>query len=875
MASSTALRNDVTRVVQTSFSGGIMSPDMYGRTDDTKFNTGLKECENFICLPTGPVENRPGFEYVRETKSQDKPVRLIPFSFSSDQTLVLEFGDKYVRFHSNGQTLMNGSNPYEITSPYRAEDIFGIRYAQKDDVVTLVHGSYPPYELKRYSNLDWRFETINFDNALSAPTGVTATKATTAENEVNADAYTFTYVVTALDSNRKRESVKSAEASCIANIYNNGTTIKIAWSAVSGALYYRIYRSVGGIFSYIGETTSLSIVDDNIAPDSSITPPIYDDVFQRTNGISAVTVTAGGSGYSDIVNGIADGNITTQSSTYEEWTVTVVDSRGNGAVVEPVQSSYSEEKYHDSGTDSDFGSYYYTETTYTLMGYKVTSRGSGYLNPTLRFKSGIKTYEFKPGTTTLLPEVVITDSTGSGAKCRAVVTNGALAAVVIENSGRNYTSPTVTIKASTGSGATATATVSNSKEYPNAVTYYEQRRVFANTGSEPQRIVMTRTGTESDLTYSIPSKDDDRISFEFASQERNAVEHLVSLSRLIVFAESSEWVVTAQNSDAITPSSVSAKAQSYVGSSSVRPVIVSNRVVYGAKRGGHVRAFAYDYNSNGFVTGDLSLRSSGLFDSYSIVDMCTTKAPIPIVWCVNDQGVLLGLTYIPDQNVTAWHKHTTAKGMFESCCAVYEENEDALYVVVRRELESGTARFIERMHMRHFLSLPEAFFVDCGVTVKGDSMTTISGLTWLEGETVSVLADGAELPQMVVEDGKISLPAPANTVSVGLPIEAKIELLPLHSGASTSLMGQKKNVNKVTLRVRDSSGIFVGPDEDRLVEFKQRTTENPGNPPEPVTGDIQMILKPKWDFNATLSIVQKSPLPLTLVALAADVSHSG
>lgn len=892
---------DITKIAQTSFSGGIMSPDMYGRSDDPKFLTGLRQCENFICLPTGPVENRAGFEFVCEVKDSSKAVRLIPFVFSSDQTLVIELGHKYARFHSQGQTLMNGSVPYEIVTPYDADDIFDIRYAQKDDVITLVHGNYAPRELKRYSNLDWRLESINFNDALSAPTGVSATKATAADDEVNVNNYTFSYVVTALDENRLRESQPSAVVSCTANIYNIGTTIRIGWSAVNGAQYYRVYRAVGGIYSYIGETDANVMIDDNIDPDSSITPPRYDDVFSRVNGISAVNVTDGGSGYvykkkqlitqtfaKPIDFGTGPGR--------QVLECLLVDPSGSGASIELIYSSTfvrRQKVQHGDIGEVTYVDYYATSAT----GIRVTNGGQNYESPYLKIrpvfsgseiwrKNWEKEWNWTNGTklkktSTLktvdnVPVLTVRDSTGTGAVLQPVVTNGAITSVIVKNGGQNYTSPTVTVSGGSGSRATMTATVASVEDYPNAVNYYEQRRVFANMHEHPQQIIMTKTGTESTMMYSVPVKSDDRIKFEFASNERNTIEHLVSLSRLIALTESAEWVVTALNSDAITPTSVSAKAQSYVGASKVRPVVVNNRIVYGARRGGHMRVMNYDFNSNGFSSGDLSLRATDLFDRKTIVDMCFVKAPQPIVWCISSDGSLLGMTFLPDQEVAAWHKHTTLNGVFESCCSVAEGDDDILYVVVNRYIGGSRKRYIERMRSRSFNSVSEAFFVDSGYSYFGEATTSVTGLDWLEGETVSILADGAEELQQVVTDGMVSVPVAATRIQVGLPITATLELLPIHSARSaTGFMGEKKNVNMVTLRLRESSGIFVGPSEEQLVEFKQRTTESMGQPPELVTGDVQILLKPNWSLNATVLVRQTSPLPLTLVSLMAEVSHSG
>ena len=62
-----------------AFNGGEVAPAMFARIDDAKYQTGLAKCKNFLIEPQGPLVNRPGFEYVRETKYAEKKTRLIPF----------------------------------------------------------------------------------------------------------------------------------------------------------------------------------------------------------------------------------------------------------------------------------------------------------------------------------------------------------------------------------------------------------------------------------------------------------------------------------------------------------------------------------------------------------------------------------------------------------------------------------------------------------------------------------------------------------------------------------------------------------------------------------------------------------------------------
>jgi len=383
--------------------------------------------------------------------------------------------------------------------------------------------------------------------------------------------------------------------------------------------------------------------------------------------------------------------------------------------------------------------------------------------------------------------------------------------------------------------------------------------------------------------------------------------------------------------------------------------------VYCAARGGHVRELGYSWQASGFVTGDLSVRAAHLFDDLDVTDMCYSKSPQPILWFVSSNGNLLGLTYMPEQQIGAWHQHDT-DGVFETATAVAEGSEDRLYVIVKRTIGGNTKRYVERMASRQITTLTNCFFVDCGLTYDGNNTTattvtvsggttwgpadvltitassaifqfpstsspptdindaivltdsagnlyrlriigtssttvatarvdvtlpvalrntattvwgfardTVGGLTHLEGETVSILADGAVQPQETVSSGSVSLDRAAVVIHVGLPYESDLQTLPAVMSLDGYGQGRYKNVNKAYIRVFNSSGIFIGPTADRLVEAKQRTTEPYGTPPSLKSDEIAVELKPAWRAGGQVYLRQADPLPLTVVGLTLEV----
>jgi hypothetical protein len=411
-------------------------------------------------------------------------------------------------------------------------------------------------------------------------------------------------------------------------------------------------------------------------------------------------------------------------------------------------------------------------------------------------------------------------------------------------------------------------------QYPAAVGYFEQRRCFAGPIGDPSYFWATRSGTESSLAYSIPGRDDDSIRFRIAARERSAIRHIVPMANLVLLTESSEWRVSPASGEVLTPD-VSVRAQSFIGASDAQPLVVNNNLVFAAARGGHVRELAYNWQANGYINGDMCLRAPHLFDGRAIVEMAYAKAPVPIVWCVSSGGELLGITYVPEQDVGPWHRHDTQGGVFESICVVPEGDADVLYAVIRRTTALGQERFIERMEARLSEDDETGFFVDSGLLYDGVPKTIFGGLGHLEGKTVAILADGGVAPSQVVTGGSVTIPEPASLVYIGLPIEADLKTLPLSFEVQGYGQGRPKNVSKAWLRVFQSRSIHIGPAFDKLTEHKPRSNEPYGTPPALITREIAVALTSSWVSDGAVCLRHRDPLPLTVVSLTLEFAVGG
>lgn len=260
---------------------------------------------------------------------------------------------------------------------------------------------------------------------------------------------------------------------------------------------------------------------------------------------------------------------------------------------------------------------------------------------------------------------------------------------------------------------------------PSVVGYYQQRMVFAASAANPQTVWMSRTGDFHNFGYSDPNKDDDGIEFVIASRQVNKIRHLVSLRELLAMTSGAEIAITGSSDSGVTAANVSAVEQSYFGTSDVIPAIYANTALYIQARGGKLSTLAYNYVSDGFQPQDVSVLSSHLLRGFTIQDQAFALAPNGVLWMVRNDGMLLGFTFLPDQQVFGWSWHDT-DGAVEAVASVPEDDEDALYMIVRRTIGGVTKRYIERMATRQLTKygsgdywFDRSFFVDCGLTYDG------------------------------------------------------------------------------------------------------------------------------------------------------------
>jgi len=620
-------------VQQTSFNGGELSEVLYGRTDIERYSSSVKQMTNFIPSLQGSAKNRPGTEFVCETKDSGE-VRLIPFQFNVEQSYVLEFGEEYVRFISGGGQVVDSSgNPVEITSPYACEDLERLQYCQSADIMYLVHPKYPPYELKRFSNTNWILTAISFGSSATKPTGLSS------DDSGSAYAYKVTSIV-------------GGEESLAGDVTSASRTSTLSWTAVTDADSYNVYLSMNGVYGWIGGAGGASFKDDTIEPDMSKTPPINNSIFS---------------------------------------TVPVLDSLSSNIV--PILAYVSGDKCSSAGWTAEATNYY--DGNHTLdLAFDHTTSGNAYmtndLTDTITITPSAPTqvsgYSITAPTsyTSSCPLGWTFEGYKDGTWTTLDTVSGQSAWSALEKRSFDFYNQTPYSKyritpTEHSSGAIFyafedielfTGTYSGGADYPGSVFIYQQRLIFARTDEHPQTIYGSQTGNYYNFNTSSPLQDDDSYEFTIDSNQVNAIQWLSSIRSMIIGSIGAEWEMTAgSNGGAITATSVSVEPQGNRGSEAVIPIVIGSSLLFVSRGGQAIRDYGYSYAIDGYTGENLSIYASHLFEDKKFKEWAFHRDPYATIWIVCDDGSLLGMTYDKDQKVLGWHKHET-EGLFESVAVI-------------------------------------------------------------------------------------------------------------------------------------------------------------------------------------------------------------
>lgn len=747
------------------------------------------------------------------------------------------------------------SRIYTISSPYAASDLALLKFAKGSATQMIIcHPNYQTYELTILSATNWTLLPIVIGSTAVAP-GTPAVGSTLA-----AGGTSYSYGVSSIDSTGQESSMSTPNSGLTnkQDIRSTAGSNQISWSAVGGAVAYNVYEAdvsyfgvipAGVEYGFIGTCQGTTFIDSNIGPDFSQTPQISQNPFSGGGpggaAVASVTVTAAGT-YTTVPSVSFTGVSTITASAVAILQVhgtPTVGSGGSGyAVGDTVQFANNVVLVVAAETGGVVTAWSAANATFANPG-AVTS-GSTPSNP-----------------------VSQVSTSGAGTGATANLTWG-VGIVQVVNGGAGYLSaPTVVFGAG---AATATAVLgSTSSGFPSVPSFFQQRLVLAATAGAPQTFWMSQPGNFFNFNITDPARADNAITGTLVSNTLNSIKSIVSSTAgMLLLTDKGSWLVNGGSSgSAVSPTAIVANAQSFVGASDVPPIVANYDVLYVQSKGSGIRDLAYNIYFNVFTGTDISILSSHLFYGFQVLEWAWAESPFYVVWAVRNDGVMLTLTFLKEQDFIGWSHHTTA-GLFQSVATVTENtstagNVDAVYTVVERLVNGNTVKYIERIAERIFPNgLISAWTVDCGLQYIGPSQLSFQGAEQLAGLTVTGLAEdnlgnvAIITPFVMPVSGFFTLPAPGGgatgytTVTLGLAFTCQLQTLAIDTGEPT-VQGKVKKIPYVDVRVNETLGLSIGPDFSHLTPMKDLIQ---GNVSSMLTGQSVQVVSGLYTGDARTNL---------------------
>lgn len=394
--------------------------------------------------------------------------------------------------------------------------------------------------------------------------------------------------------------------------------------------------------------------------------------------------------------------------------------------------------------------------------------------------------------------------------------------------------------------------------YPHRVGFYSSRLAWARSNSRPQTIWMSRTGSFE--AYDVSDRDgvvqdDHAITSTIDAGQVNEIQWLVESSVLQIGTKTAMRSISSVDGEALSPNNRKQRRESTYGASDLQPVQVGSATLYVSNYGKELREGVYSFETDGFITPDASILSEHLLRS-GVVQMAYAQSPNSLVWLVTGDGSLVSLTYERDQRTVGWCSHDVG-GFVESVAAIPGSDRDEVWLIVRREIDGVTKRYVERLKASFDIytdDLEDYAHLDCQSVYDGAATSTLSGLDYVEGETLGVMADGIYIGTAEVSGGALTLPLErsASKIIVGIPYTSRAKTLtPPLQGRDGSLRGRKIRVQEVMLSYLGVVDLTVGTQIEGLDRLERllgdEFTDDKAEKPELLSGQKRVKVDDSWD----------------------------
>ncbi len=643
-----------TRPTQHSFSAGEISPRMFGRTDYEKYQSGCAILENWLLFPQGGVTRRMGTKFVGAIKSHvDKPI-LLPFQFSDQQGYVLETGPSYFRFYKDSGQLFAEDIGIAITNGTFDTDLTGWteRNAGTGDVaqnggVARFTANGAGNEARMYQSPTIAAPDINKVHILKfrVRVGTLRVRVGTAAGGEQVLAprtfgrgyHTTTFVPTTavpIFIEFENNTAAIADLDNVSLLDNAPLELESPYSqAVVPLLQYDQSADTMWLVARTQKPMTLLRFSDN---DWSLVPytPLGDPFTLLENGSFATSLV----GWFERNAGTGD---VTWDSTLKR---AVLTSGVAGNEARLFQSIVVAAEPHIIR---------FSVFTGALTLRVGTTIGGGEVLGATSFGAGDHEILISPGAGTIHVEFEAPASTARG----------------LDN---------VAVDAATGAGAAG--------RYPRAVSFWRSRIWFGGSDKEPQAVWSSHVDSFNNLDPGT-ALDDEGIKRVIAGGKVNVLQWMVPADKSMLLGTfGSEMVLHGDTNGVVTPAKATIDDGTFYGSAAIRPERADNFTIFVQRGRRKLRQFFFDFNTDKHHATDLTLIAEHITDP-GVTTMSYQNDPEPALWCVRDDGQLLGLTFVYHEKIVGWHRQVT-QGRFEWAAVIPHEDgdRDQVWALVRRLL---------------------------------------------------------------------------------------------------------------------------------------------------------------------------------------------
>lgn len=698
------------KIIKNNGNAGELSDNIAGRTDIAKYYNGWSRLINGIPLPYGGVTKRSGTKYIATAKSKN---RLLKFSFSATDSMMLEMGNLYIRFYKNGDRIYE--DPITLTAITKADPA----------VVTSVgHG---------YTTGDWAFLSVSGMSEVDERT-LQITKLTndtfslqdTNGNDIDSSAYTaFTsgtaskvYQITSpYDSDEVFEihTVQSADVIYIA--HGDFAPRKLSRVADNSWTLAEVDFE-GGPFNTLNTTDTTSLYTSTSTHTRSGTDYYFpvNDTGTITFSTATLLGTVNDVGTKWLVEHTRTDNKDTKTGT-GNWTIS---GAANPSHEIPIKGDFSVN-----------ASNFVTSAPVTDVVLE-RKQGNGDWQEYRTFTSAVAFSSTEKENDAYYRVTV--NNAGADTKVNITAKEQINKGIVEVTAHSSTTSASVTVKTAIGGEANSGTATSASKDwakgdwtedlgYPNSVTFYEDRLWWGGSTGWPQNVWGSVGSKYEDHTKGID--DNDAVRFTINDNDVSQIQFLAAKELLIVGTSNKEYFMSANNPDeAITATDIKVKPKSSHGSGSIQPNLLNDALFFEQGQGRKIRALRVKPDLIESKADDATLLANHLFE-LDPIQFGSQQMPDSILWVVRSDGTLCSLTYEPEEQVAGWARHITGSalltpiGFFESVAVIKGSIEDEVWVSIKRIIDGNTERYIERMETRFADQEDEVVMLDSSVIATG------------------------------------------------------------------------------------------------------------------------------------------------------------